>query len=492
MLVSLMQFVTDLTPPPQLVAVWAEERGFAGLYVPEKTHVPISRSTPWPGGELPDWYRRCYDPVVALAAAAAVTTRLRVGTGACLVAVHDPILLAKQIASLCAMSGERFVLGVGFGWNVEELADHGVPFADRIAVTVDKLAAMRALWAAEPVHYEGTHASVPPSWAWPKPAVAPPVLFGCRPSARAFEVIARHGDGWQPIEGYGELLGALPMLHAAFERAGRDPATAQVCVYSSAGDPATLHEYRRAGVAEVALALPSAGRDQVLAALDGRPRWWMRSPETTGRSKAMPSADVGRQTRAQILRAAMDIASVKGLSGLSIGELAGRLGMSKSGLFRHFGAKEQLQLATVEAAVSVFEAEVVAPAMAAPPGVDRVRALMHAWVGYLERDVFPGGCFFAAAAADVDSQPGPVRDRIAATGRAGIAAITADVETAQRRGEIRADIEARQLAFELHAYAMEANWALLLLDDDGAGERARTAIDAALARVGTTQEGVES
>lgn len=492
MLVSLMQFVTDLTPPPQLVAVWAEERGFAGLYVPEKTHVPISRSTPWPGGELPDWYRRCYDPVVALAAAAAVTTRLRVGTGACLVAVHDPILLAKQIASLCAMSGERFVLGVGFGWNVEELADHGVPFADRIAVTVDKLAAMRALWAAEPLHYEGTHASVPPSWAWPKPAVAPPVLFGCRPSARAFEVIARHGDGWQPIEGYGELLGALPMLHAAFERAGRDPATAQVCVYSSAGDPATLHEYRRAGVAEVALALPSAGRDQVLAALDRSARWWMRSPETTGRSKAMPSADVGRQTRAQILRAAMDIASVKGLSGLSIGELAGRLGMSKSGLFRHFGAKEQLQLATVEAAVSVFEAEVVAPAMAAPPGVDRVRALMHAWVGYLERDVFPGGCFFAAAAADVDSQPGPVRDRIAATGRAGIAAITADVETAQRRGEIRADIEARQLAFELHAYAMEANWALLLLDDDGAGERARTAIDAALARVGTTQEGVES
>lgn len=204
----------------------------------------------------------------------------------------------------------------------------------------------------------------------------------------------------------------------------------------------------------------------------------------------MPSADVGRQTRAQILRAAMDIASVKGLSGLSIGELAGRLGMSKSGLFRHFGAKEQLQLATVEAAVSVFEAEVVAPAMAAPPGVDRVRALMHAWVGYLERDV-PAAAF-SRAAADVDSQPGPVRDRIAATGRAGIAAITADVETAQRRGEIRADIEVRQLAFELHAYAMEANWALLLLDDDGAGERARTAIDAALARVGTTQEGVES
>jgi probable F420-dependent oxidoreductase len=266
--VSLMQFVTDLTPRPQEVAGWAEERGFAGLYVPEKTHVPISRQTPWPGGELPDWYLRCYDPFVALSAAAAVTTRLRVGTGSCLVAVHDPILLAKQIASLSHMSGGRFVLGLGFGWNVEELADHGVTFADRVAVTVDKLAAMRALWAADPTSFEGHYVSVPQSWAWPKPVEAPQVLFGCRPSARAFEVIARHGDGWQPIEGYGELLSALPRLHTAFERAGRDPSTAQVCVYSSAGDPRALDEYQNDGVAEVALTLPSAGRDEVLAALD--------------------------------------------------------------------------------------------------------------------------------------------------------------------------------------------------------------------------------
>jgi probable F420-dependent oxidoreductase len=268
MRVSLMQFVTDLTSPPQSLAVWAEHRGFAALYVPEKTHVPISRQTPWPGGELPDWYRRCYDPFVALSAAAAVTTRLRVGTGSCLVAVHDPILLAKQIASLSHMSGGRFVLGVGFGWNVEELADHGVGFADRMAVTVDKLAAMRALWEPDPVPYAGPHASVPPSWAWPKPVEAPQILFGCRPSVRAFEVIARHGDGWQPIEGYGELLSALPRLHTAFEQAGRDPSTAQVCVYSSAGDPRVLDEYQNAGVAEVALTLPSAGRDEVLAALD--------------------------------------------------------------------------------------------------------------------------------------------------------------------------------------------------------------------------------
>jgi probable F420-dependent oxidoreductase len=263
-----MQFVTDLTPPPQAVAAWAEERGFAGLYVPEKTHVPISRQTPWPGGDLPDWYLRCYDPFVALAAAAAVTTRLRVGTGSCLVAVHDPILLAKQVASLSDMSDGRFVFGVGFGWNVEELADHGVTFVDRIAVTVDKLAAIRTLWAAEPASHAGPYTLLPASWAWPKPVAPPPVLFGCRPTARAFDVIAKHGDGWQPIEGYGELLPALPKLHAAFETAGRDPLSAQVCVYSSGGEPRTLADYRTAGVSEVALTLPSAGRSDVLSALD--------------------------------------------------------------------------------------------------------------------------------------------------------------------------------------------------------------------------------
>ncbi len=207
----------------------------------------------------------------------------------------------------------------------------------------------------------------------------------------------------------------------------------------------------------------------------------------------MPSAEYGRETREQILRAAMDTASVKGLSGLSIGDLATRLGMSKSGLFRHFGAKEQLQLATADAALDVFQEEVVAPAMAASPGMDRLRALMHSWVGYLERDVFPGGCFFAAASADVDSQPGPVRDRIAGIGHAAIDAIAAEVEAAQHLGQLRADVDARQLAFELHAYSLETNWARLLLDDDRAGDRARTAIDAALGRAAAiTKEGNES
>jgi AcrR family transcriptional regulator len=206
----------------------------------------------------------------------------------------------------------------------------------------------------------------------------------------------------------------------------------------------------------------------------------------------MPSAEIGRETRAQILRTAMDTASVKGLSGLSIGDLATQLGMSKSGLFRHFGAKEQLQLATVDAALGVFEREVAMPAMTASPGLDRLRELMRAWVEYIERDVFPGGCFFAAASADVDSQPGPVRDRIAAIGRAALDAIMTEIQAAQGLTQLRDDVDARQLAFELHAYAMEANWARLLLDDDGAGDRARTSIDAALTRAATTREGDES
>ncbi|CAM4330167.1 transcriptional repressor BetI [Mycobacterium basiliense] len=205
----------------------------------------------------------------------------------------------------------------------------------------------------------------------------------------------------------------------------------------------------------------------------------------------MPSAEVGRKTREQILHTAMNVASVKGLAGLSIGELATELGMSKSGLFRHFGAKEQLQLATVDAAMGVFEREVLNPALAAEAGLGRLRALMRAWVGYLERDVFTGGCFFVAASADVDSRPGPVRDLIAEAGHAGIAAMTAEIEAAQRLGQLGAHVEARQLAFELHAFAMEANWSRLLLDDDDACDRARAAIDTALARAGAGAKGDE-
>ncbi len=203
----------------------------------------------------------------------------------------------------------------------------------------------------------------------------------------------------------------------------------------------------------------------------------------------MPSAASGRQTREQILRAAMDTASVTGLSGLSIGVLADQLGMSKSGLFRHFGAKERLQLAAVDAAAGIFEREVYHPAMSADPGLDRLRALMGHWIRYLEGDTFPGGCFFAAASADMDSRPGPVRDRVAEVVGAGIGAIVTEIEAATNLGQLREDVDPAQLAFQLHAYAMEVNWARQLLDDQSAGDRARAAIAAALTIAGATPNG---
>jgi AcrR family transcriptional regulator len=203
----------------------------------------------------------------------------------------------------------------------------------------------------------------------------------------------------------------------------------------------------------------------------------------------MPSAASGRQTREQILRAAMDTASVTGLSGLSIGVLADQLGMSKSGLFRHFGAKERLQLAAVDAAAGIFARDVYQPALSAEPGLDRLRALMSYWIRYLEGDTFPGGCFFAAASADMDSRPGPVRDRVAEVVGAGIAAIVAEIEAARELGQLREDVDPAQLAFQLHAYAMEVNWARQLLDDQGAGDRGRAAIEAALTIAGATSSG---
>ncbi|MFE7427647.1 TIGR03619 family F420-dependent LLM class oxidoreductase, partial [Streptomyces sp. NPDC057545] len=161
-------FLTDETITPLRLARELEQRGFSGLYLPEHTHIPVSRETPAPmGGELPSEYGRTLDPFVALAQAAAVTERLDLGTGITLVAQHDPIDLAKRIATLDHLSGGRFTLGVGYGWNVEEAADHGVDWPARRALTHDRLALMQALWEDEPTAYEGEFGSVRASHAYP-------------------------------------------------------------------------------------------------------------------------------------------------------------------------------------------------------------------------------------------------------------------------------------------------------------------------------------
>ncbi|WP_405663726.1 LLM class F420-dependent oxidoreductase [Streptomyces sp. NBC_01166] len=268
-------FLTDETITPVRLARELEQRGFAGLYLPEHTHIPVSRETPYPaGGELPPEYGRTLDPFVALGQAAAVTERLALGTGITLIAQHDPIDLAKQAATLDHLSGGRFTLGIGFGWNVEEAADHGVEWSTRRALGSDRLALMRALWAEEPTAYEGEFGSVRASHAYPKPVQAPRgqvngprTLIGGAAGPKLFTQIAQDADGWLPIGGRG-LSESVPKLRAAWEEAGRDPEQLQVVPYAVRPSPGKLAYYADLGVDEVVLQLPPAGEAEVLRALD--------------------------------------------------------------------------------------------------------------------------------------------------------------------------------------------------------------------------------
>jgi AcrR family transcriptional regulator len=192
------------------------------------------------------------------------------------------------------------------------------------------------------------------------------------------------------------------------------------------------------------------------------------------------------ETRHEILRVAVDIASAEGLEGLSIGRLASELQMSKTGIFAHFGSKEQLQLAAVETAKQIFLEQVARPALRSPRGLPRLKAMLESWLGYVETPVFRGGCFFAAASAEFDSRPGTVREQIAELTNAWMVALREEIEFAQSKVEILGSIKPAQLAFELHAYVQEANWAFKLFNDKSAFLLARraiaTRIDAASAK----------
>jgi AcrR family transcriptional regulator len=193
-------------------------------------------------------------------------------------------------------------------------------------------------------------------------------------------------------------------------------------------------------------------------------------------SRAGSRRAAGQRTRETILSRAADIASVEGLEGLTIGRLAADLGISKSGLFAHFGSKEDLQLATVEAARKGYARAVFGPVGAGERGLARLQHLCESWLAYAGDGVFPGGCFFAAASAEFDGRPGPVRDRLASIMRDWLDALTAAAQQAIDDGEIASGTDTAQVAFELNAYGMAANWARQLLDDAGAFDRARTAM----------------
>ncbi|MEU0391999.1 TIGR03619 family F420-dependent LLM class oxidoreductase [Streptomyces sp. NPDC006208] len=262
-------FLTDETITPVRLALELEQRGFAGLYLPEHTHIPVERTTPYAaGGDLPPEYGRTLDPFVGLAQAAAVTDRLLLGTGITLVAQHDPIGLAKRIATLDHVSGGRFTLGVGFGWNVEEAADHGVEWATRRDLVLDRMRLMRALWAPEPTAYEGEYGSVRASFAYPKPAGgAPRTLVGGAAGPQLFTHITQYADGWMPIGGRG-LTESVPVLRDVWESAGRDPKALQVVPYAVLPSPGKLAHYAEQGIEEVVLQLPPGSELEVLRVLD--------------------------------------------------------------------------------------------------------------------------------------------------------------------------------------------------------------------------------
>ncbi|WP_393058813.1 LLM class F420-dependent oxidoreductase [Streptomyces sp. LN549] len=268
-------FLTDETITPVRLAHQLEQRGFAGLYLPEHTHIPVSRETLYPaGGDLPPEYGRTLDPFVALGQAAAVTERLALGTGITLIAQHDPIDLAKQIATLDHLSGGRFTLGLGFGWNVEEAADHGVDWRTRRELGRDRMALMRALWSDEPTAHEGEFGSVRASYAYPKPVqqprgpvVGPRTLIGGAAGPKLFAHIAEYADGWLPIGGRG-LTESVPKLRTAWESAGRDPKDLQVIPYAVLPSPGKLAYYADLGIEEVVLQLPPSAEPEVLRTLD--------------------------------------------------------------------------------------------------------------------------------------------------------------------------------------------------------------------------------
>jgi len=262
---------TDLAMDVAELAREAEARGFDSLYLPEHTHIPVSRRTPPPTGdaELADEYRRSPDPLVALAAAAALTKRIRLGTGIGLPAQHDPISLAKQIATLDRLSGGRFVYGIGYGWNLEEMENHGIDTKRRRARVREVMLAMQELWSKEVASFAGEFVKLEPSWQWPKPLQQPrpPVLIGAAAGPTLFAHVAEYADGWIPIGGAG-ISKALPELRRAFEARRRDPATLQVVPMGVFPDAGKLAYYREQGVTECVLRLPSAPRDQVLPVLD--------------------------------------------------------------------------------------------------------------------------------------------------------------------------------------------------------------------------------
>jgi probable F420-dependent oxidoreductase len=248
----------------------AEEHGFESLFVPEHMHIPVKRETPWAGGgELPREYAHTLDPFVALGAVAATTQRLQLGTGICLVIQRDPILLAKEVASLDHVSGGRFLFGVGAGWLREEIANHGTEPRTRWSLFGERMAAMQAIWSSDEASFHGRYVNFDPIWSWPKPVQKPrpPVLLGGDFQA-AIERVIKYADEWMPHPDRGDqpFKDRLAGFWQQSESAGRG--RMPVTVFGSRADARLIDEYQTAGVSRCVFRLPSQTADEVMPILE--------------------------------------------------------------------------------------------------------------------------------------------------------------------------------------------------------------------------------
>jgi probable F420-dependent oxidoreductase len=269
--IGVCMFATDYAIRIDELARETEARGFESLWVPEHTHIPTSRRTPWPGGaELPLEYSHTYDPFISLMYAAAVTKTLKLGTGICLVIERDTITLAKEVASLDNLSGGRFLMGIGGGWNVEEMAHHGTEFKTRFKKMGEQVRAMKEIWTRDVAEFHGEYVDFEPIWCWPKPAQQPhpPVLLGGE-SHYTLQRVVDYCEGWFPRSRQPELVEqGMNALREYAARAGRDMQTISVSVFGVAADQKLVETYRDVGATRVILRLPSEGRDTILPLLD--------------------------------------------------------------------------------------------------------------------------------------------------------------------------------------------------------------------------------
>ncbi len=247
-----------------------EARGFESLAVPEHTHIPACRRSPFPsGGEMPRHYWSTLDPFVGLMAAGAATERLRLITGIVLLTERDPIVCAKEAATLDFLTGGRLELGIGAGWNAEEMENHGTTFKDRFKVMCDRAKAMKVIWTQEEAEYHGPFVDFEPIWSYPKPVQQPiPIMIGGE-TRHSLRRIVDFCEGWLPrARVFQDAASEMARLKAAADEAGRDVDSIKVSVFGAEDDAAALASYREAGVHRALIGLPSADRDTVLPILD--------------------------------------------------------------------------------------------------------------------------------------------------------------------------------------------------------------------------------